>query len=212
MDRKESHPHLELAHDLHGFFRGALGTALSERCVEVTEPTSHYLVALLADYAHPDEKANSSLDRPLPFLLAEALESTGSERFERLRMLGDTVLYTSGFFLDHLERRGVELDYVSALGAQAYDGAASMLRHAGRASGAERPSAPELFQELADGFTRFAQVLGTVADGLYASAARANPSSMVRLYERWLRTGSEPLASALTTHGVLPKRAPGGLN
>lgn len=212
MDKNEKPLHLELAADLHGFFQDALGVALSERGVEATEPTSHYLVALLTDYARPNEKANETLERPLPFLLEEALAATGSERFERLRALGDAVLYTSGFFLDHLETRGMELGYVSALGARAYGGAASMLRRGGRGSGADCPRAPELFEELSQGFVRFAHVLATVADGVFANSAQTNDAGMVRLYERWLRTGSSQLANALTNHGVLPTRARGGLN
>jgi hypothetical protein len=212
MDTNEKEPHLDLTVDLEGFFRDALGAALTERGVEATEPTSQYLAALLADYAHPGELANETMERPLSFLLEEALASKGSERFDRLRALGDAVLYTSGFFLDHLETRGVELGYVSTLGARAYGGAASMLRGTGPSSSLEASRVPELFEELAGGFMRFARVLGTVADGLFAKSARLNDTGTLRLYERWLRTGSTQLAQALAEHGVVPTRGPGGLN
>jgi len=95
------------------------------------------LAGLLADYAKPDRLEAEALDRPLTLLLDEALHTAGRERFERLRSLGDGVLYTSGFFADHLSTRGVELRYVRALGARAYDSAAAMLRQsAGDGSGA----------------------------------------------------------------------------
>ena len=113
-------PQLELAADLRGFFQPALQTALTERRVQASEPTAHYLVALLVDFAHPGGLATETLERPLPVLLEQALNAAGHERFERLRCLGDSVLYTSGFFLDHLETHGVELSYVSTLGARAY--------------------------------------------------------------------------------------------
>jgi hypothetical protein len=210
VNEKESN--LDLAADLRGFFHEALNAAFSERQVEATEPTSHYLVALLADFAKPDELTHESFERPLPLLLEEALASTGRERFDRLRALGDSVLYTSGFFLDHLETRGVELSYVSVLGARAYDSAASMLRHGGRATGTDAQKAPELFEELSQKFLRFARVLATVADGLFANSAHVNDRGVLRIYERWLRTGSSQLASALAAHGVVPTRGHGGLN
>lgn len=204
-------PQLELAADLHDFFQPALETALSERRVQASEPTSHYLVALLVDFAHPGGLTTQSLERPLPVLLEEALSAAGSERFERLRCLGDSVLYTSGFFLDHLETHGVELSYVSTLGARAYGSAASMLRRPGGASTDDAPRAPELFDELASRFATFAQVLATVADGLYASSARSSGGA-VKLYERWLRTGSVQLGAALAERGLVPTRGRGGVH
>jgi hypothetical protein len=202
---------LELAADLHGFFQPALETALTERGVRASEPTAHYLVALLVDFAHPGGLTSQSMERPLPVLLEEALSSAGSERFERLRCLGDSVLYTSGFFLDHLETHGVELSYVSTLGARAYDSAAKMLRHAGGASTEDAPRAPELFDELAARFGTFAEVLATVADSLYATSARSSAGA-VKLYERWLRTGSVQLGAALAERGLVPTRGRGGLH
>lgn len=208
----DKEPHLDLNVDLRGFFQDALLHAFSERKVEATEPTSHYLVALLADYARPDELAHETLERPLALLLEEALAAAGRERFERLRALGDSVLYTSGFFLDHLQTRGVQLDYVSALGARAYDGAAAMLRRGARTAGSDTHQAPELFEELSDNFSGFAQVLATVADGLYANAAHVNDQSAVKIYERWLRTGSTQLAVALGARGMVPTRGKGGVH
>lgn len=182
--------------------------ALVEQGVETTEPTAHYLVALLTDFAHPDKLASESMDRPLPFLLDEALSAMGHERFERLRSLGDTVLYTTGFFSDHLEVRGVAFSYVSAVGARAYDGAASML---GRASQPEA-TAPTLFRELAENFERFARVLSTLAEGLMVTSAQGSDRAVLRLYERWLRSGSSHLAAALAARGVAPVRGTGELH
>lgn len=212
MGINEKESNLDLAVDLRGFFQDALGAALSERGVEATEPTSHYLVALLASYASPDELSHETLERPLPFSLEEALASTGRERFDRLRAFGDTVLYTSGFFRDHLETRGVELGYVSTLGARAYDSAASMLRRGGRTLGGESNRGPDLFEELSHGFLRYVRVLATVADGLFANSAQVNDAGMLRIYERWLRTGSAQLATALAAQGVVPTRGRGGVN
>lgn len=208
MDVTHKESQFDLTVDLREFFREPLALALQEQHVNASEPTAHYLAALLADFARPDELAHETLERPLTFLLEEALSSSGPDRFERLRALGDSVLYTSGFFLDHLANRGVQREYVSALGARAYGGAASMLRHAG----GDASQAPELFEELAGKFGRFASVLATLADGLFANAAPNSDTGMLRLYERWLRTGSSQLASTLAGHGMVPTRGAGGVH
>jgi len=195
--------------NLHAFFREALGLALTERNVATSAPTEHYLVALLVDFVQPDELAHEALERPIPFLLSEAMNTVGRERFDRLRALGDAVLFTSGFFKDHYETRGLRLQYVSSLGARAYDGAASMLRTTDRSNG---PRAPELFEELADKFTAFVHVLGNVADGFFARSAQSGDSGTLRVYERWLHTGSRQLAAALANRGLMPSRGPGGVH
>jgi hypothetical protein len=138
-------------------------------------------------------------------LLDEALHAPGQERFEKLRVLGDGVLYVSGFFAPHLETRGVEVRYVTSLGARAYDGAGKMLR------GASGDGAPDLFFELSENFERFAELLSAVAQKLSLAAA---PSSqgLLKLYERWLKTGSEDIGTELMQRGVLPTRGAGGLH
>ena len=95
-----------------------------------------------------------------------------AERFERLRTIGDGVLYGCGFFRDHFEARGVDAKYLHGLGTRAYGAASSMLRHG--ADGASVPSpgrgpyrrrtSSDLFAELADKFDAFVDVLEGVSD------------------------------------------------
>ncbi len=206
-DMGAPHSDIDLASNLESFFQTLVDDAVKTQHFEATEAAEFYLAGLLADYAKPERLDAETMQRPLTLLLDEALHSAGRERFERLRSLGDGVLYTSGFFADHLSTRGVELRYVRTLGARAYDGAASMLSQGGDGSGA-----PDVFRELADNFMMFAEVVSNVADVLQANAAHNSNRQVVRLYERWVRTGSAPLAVALAGRGLSPQRGPGGLH
>ncbi|HYQ15336.1 MAG TPA: hypothetical protein VEQ58_06260 [Polyangiaceae bacterium] len=196
---------LDLSANLETFFHDVVGDALRKKQVAATQAAEYYLVSLLTDYARPDPRCTEALERPLTLLLDEALHAPGQERFERLRVLGDGVLYVSGFFAAHLETRGVEVRYVTSLGARAYDGAGKMLRSAAN------DGAPDLFFELATNFGQFAELLSSVAETL---ALSASPSStrVLKLYERWLKTGSRALGSELMEHGVLPVRGAGGVH
>jgi len=207
-DMRASRPEIDLTPNLESFFHPLVDEAVRTQHFEATEAAEFYLAGLLADYAKPARMESEALDRPLTLLLDEALHSDGHERFERLRSLGDGVLYTSGFFADHLSTRGVELRYVRTLGARAYDGAASMLRH----SAGEGTGAPDVFRELADNFVNFAEVVARVADVLQANSALTSNRQVVRLYERWVKTGSAPLAVALAGKGLTPQRGHGGLH
>jgi hypothetical protein len=193
------------AQSVSNFFLEAVEEAKRARRLEATESATCYLVELLADYAHPDPRAGEALDRPLTLLLDEALRSPDpAKRFERLRTLGDGVLYGCGFFGDHFEARGVDPKYLHGLGTRAYVAASSMLRHGANDSG------PDLFAELAEKFDAFVDVVAEVADATIAMGTE-NSRGLLRVYERWLKTGSERLATALTSRGVMPTRGAKGV-
>lgn len=175
---------------LSQFFEEAVQGSLQACKVEATPPTTGYLVTLLQEFAHPDQKKGETLDRPVTLLLDEALHSPKpAERFEKLRAIGDGVLYTAGFFGDHLERRGVDPKFVCMLGARAYGSVSGMLG---------TPSTLDVFGELAEKFDAFVIVLSDVAD---QATARTTPG-LVRLYERWLKTRSDRLAEVLGMNRV----------
>jgi hypothetical protein len=188
------------------YFQEVVDEALRVRNVEATGAASSYLVGLLCAFAHPDEQAESTFSQPLTFLLRDALEATGAERFRRLRSLGDGVLYAAGFFGGHIELKGVDRGYVVGVGSTAYHQAAAMLRLNARIG-----QGPDVLSEMAEKFDRFVRVLNDVADGTLASSAR-DERSVLRLYERWLRTGSHRLADELGARGIVPTRGSGGLN
>jgi hypothetical protein len=200
---------IAIAPNITLYFQEVISDAIRVHRVDATDAAATYLVSLLCDYAHPDEEAGSTFNKPLTFLLRDALECTGPERFRRLRALGDHALYALGFFGGHIEQRGIDRGYVSSVGATAYANAASMLRVKSRV---ERGVAgPDVLSEMAAKFDRFAAVLRDVAEGTLACGAR-DERSVVKLYERWLKTGSSRLAEELGARGIVPTRGSGGSN
>lgn len=190
---------------LTGFFHEVVEDAIKTRGVDVTGGATTYLVGLLLDFARLDER-KETLERPLAFLLDEALHATiPAERFEKLRTLGDGVLYTSGFFSDHFEARGVDQKYLCGIGTTAYTAASSMLHVSSTAQTEE-----DVFGELAAKFECFVEVLTEVADTTIAKGA-AGSRGLLRVYERWLKTGSDRLARTLSSQGLVPQRGPKGV-
>ncbi len=179
---------IKAASDTRSFFHQHLEAALDGLGVQASAPTCHYLQELLAQGA-----TLGAQDEPVALLLAEALQEDGPrERREKLRETGDTALYTSGFFQEHVQRRGMSLAYYETMGGRAYASAAVLpgpLRH--------------VFQELAQGFARFVQVLDEVRE---ATTLRT-PQDIVRLYDRWRETKSPKLARRLQREGVFPGQA-----
>jgi hypothetical protein len=195
------------------FFHEIVENALKARSVDVTEGTEHYLVALLSTFTRPDAHA-AAHDKPLAFQLDEALHiPEAGPRFDRLRALGDGVLYSSGFFGDHFEARGIDPNYLVGIGTTAYGAASSMLRGHGTSGtdGRERGrDSVDIFGELAAKFAALVAVLCEVANHTIASGV-ANAKQVVKLYERYLKTRSPSLEKALTSHGLVPQRGSRGI-
>ncbi len=189
---------IEMVGDVAGWFRERLVSCLSARQIRVAEETEFYLVELLASAARRGAEGRGVGARPLALALAEANEAEGDARLERYRALGDEALYVGGFFVEHLDRRGLSEDYVHRIGSGAY-------RVAGRL--AERSVAESaravVYEELAARFERLARVFDDVRE----STALRTPQDIVRLYDKWRRTGSARLAERLFAEGVFPGRA-----
>ncbi|HEY4118525.1 MAG TPA: hypothetical protein VGM56_11755 [Byssovorax sp.] len=203
MPKTSSSP-VVIAPDLSAYFEEVLTGAIRARRVDATDEAATYLVAMLAHFAHPTEPVAAALTRPLTFQLRDAMEAPSAERFQRLRSLGDHVLYVLGFFGGHLESK-VDRGYVVGVGATAYLNAAAMLRVRD-----EREARRGVLSELATKFDRFVAVLRDIADGTLACGAQSE-RTIVRLYERWLATGSTRLAEELGAHGILAHKTPIGL-
>jgi hypothetical protein len=191
---------------ISAYFNGVVEEAIKACHVEATDLAKNYIVALLSNYARPDPVPGRALDRPLTFLLDEALHTLEpAERFDRLRSLGDGVLYSSGFFGDHFQAKGVEQSYLIGIGSVAYGEASSMLR----VSTKEVERRLDIYRELADKFSSFVGVLSEIADSTIASSVGGS-KDLLKVYERWLKTGSGRLAQTLTSHGLVPMRGTKG--
>ncbi|MFI5297453.1 MAG: hypothetical protein ACHREM_05090 [Polyangiales bacterium] len=188
---------IQAASSIDDFFKESLDRACVEERAEISVEARAYLTGLLADFVRPDGSAlGETLDRPLTLLLDEALQSPASERFERLKSIGDGTLYVSGFFGDHLEARGVDDELVATIGGFAYGSAASMLR-----VGSSTSRVDGLFGELARKFRELVRLLTAVAENT-CFRARSNGDAL-KLYERWLRKGDERSARELASLGLV---------
>lgn len=103
-------------------------------------------------------------------------------------------LYVAGFFQHSLTRKLVDIDYYIGMGGGAYRQAA--LR-------ADERRSRGIFQELADRFGKFVDVLADVSD----KTTMKSEKNLLQLYDLWSRTGSERAAKALQEAGIVPKNA-----
>lgn len=173
---------------LTAYFQEAVGDALRNQGVSASGLTEFYLVRLLSDFA-----TASIGDAPLALQMAEAQMASPEDRARKLREIGDRSLYVLGFFADSLSRRLVDEDYYIRMGGTAY-------RQLARLPARTTAHFTEAWSELGDGFPRFVDVLAEVSE----LSATARDTDVMRLYQRWQRTGSPWLARRLRALGVMP--------
>jgi hypothetical protein len=183
---------MEQTESLEAFFQEAVDRALREHGVEAQPLTEHYLVQLLATYA-----SQPIDDTPLALKMLGAQAAAPREKRERLREVGDTSLFLSGFWAESFARRLVDVDYYIGLGGCAY----GELARTGM--GWRRDPYGDVYGTLAENFARFVEVLTIISRRLMPPAG---PRDVIKLYEKWLRTRSSWAARRLAALGVFPQR------
>ena len=199
------------AHSVSHFFFEAVEDAMRLQRVDATDGATRYLVALLGDYVHPDRRAGEALERPLTLLFDEAVHAPDpADRFQRLRIIGDGVLYGCGFFGDHFEARGVDGEVPPRArdarvrgGGRRCSGARPAETPATRADPTSSPSSPGTS-------TRSSACWRTWPTRPWPRAwrARGGCSRSTSGGSRREATGSR---RALTSHGVVPTRGTRGV-
>jgi len=178
------------------YFKELVEEALTEQHLQAGDLTEYYLVNLLCQYVRPDSRADHlEQAEPLAFRLGRALETGGSEQRARLRSLGDFSLFMSGFFSDSFRRSLVDVDYYKSMGEYAY----------GSLSRSDDDAFAEVFAELARKFVGYMDVLSDISE----RTALTSSADVLRLYEKWLRTGSARDGRRLIERGVLPNESIG---
>jgi len=178
------------------YFKELVESALARQHLQAGDLTEYYLVNLLCQYIRLDARNGvSDHAEPLAFRLARALESGGLEQRSRLRSLGDFSLFMSGFFADSFRGRSIDVDYYKSMGEYAY----------GSLSRSDDDAFAEVFAELARKFVGYMDVLSDISE----RTALTSSADVLRLYEKWLRTGSARDGRRLIERGVLPNESIG---
>lgn len=173
-----------LAASVDEFFHEVVTDALSVVDLDASEPASWYLVGLLGEMTRA-----RLTDEPLGPKLAQVSVDAG-ERVKTLKQVGDTSLYVAGFFAESLTRSLVDVDYYVGIGQSAYAQLA-------RSLGAQK-TLTEVYEELAEKFPRFVDVLSAVRKRVDFATPDVG-----RLYEIWLKTRDEWIEKKLRALGVL---------
>ena len=185
-----SQPRL-IRRSLADFFRELVRGAMRVHEVESSEPAEHYLVTLLERFAKPPPGWDS---RPLALDYLESAHTPRADRCAKLKHVGDTALFLSGVFMEHLERRAVSTTLLHVARPHRLPSAGGAWRRATVTSRAD------VFAEIAARFPDFVRVLSEIS----FAELFPNDGQTVRMYTRWLRTRGLQDAQWLLRRGIVP--------
>ncbi|PWU17071.1 MAG: hypothetical protein C5B49_09560 [Bdellovibrio sp.] len=180
------------------YFAEMVEAGLSRKQLRPPSMAQDYLVNLLEHYLDArnlfDEEVTESGQRKnatLAEMYLRGLDPSVPDRLEVLKRLADRTLYISGFFGDSLSRSLVDIDYYAGLGGAAYRNLAGSAR---------QNQVGSVYMLFADRFLDFVDVLTYIS---HHSCVKSD-EGILRLYDRYLKTGSEMVREQLVQAGVVP--------
>ncbi len=183
---------------LREYFMDLVRDAFKRHKVTTYEMAEFYIVNLLSEFVERRKlhgKGDPFGTEPLAITLLRAFEMNLRDRFNVLKSIGDTSLFVTGFFFESLKRRIVGTRYYIAIGENAYAHLAYMTRWG---SGTEYLSS--LFQELAEKFISFVEVLAEVRE----NTSFLPLDDTMDIYEKWLQTKGKKYMELLEKKGIIP--------
>lgn len=180
------------------YFSELVKQGLAQRKIKTYPMVIIYLSDLMLHYVDArnlfdediDQESGKRNPRTLAEMLLTAQISSHTTKTKLLKRLADRSLYVSGFFGDSLNRSLVDLDYYRDMGVTAYQSLAQNTRE---------DTLAKVFHEMSVRFLEFVDVFTEMSQ---LTLTQTN-KDILRLYEVWLRTGSELAREKLLAEGVL---------
>lgn len=200
MGDRSKHDRVVPVHNLRDYFRTSIDDVIAKRRVDLDPHAAHYVVNLITLYSRSEELYEDDGEsyglKPLALMLADAADAPSpAERSQYLQRIGDVALFISGFFIESLASKAVDIDYYIYMGGNAYGSLSEEVRGTFRGS-----VFADVYRELAAKFLVVIDVLNEVRD----SARQNSDVDLLRTYEIFQKTGSQRAEKLLRKQGIVP--------
>lgn len=200
MGERSQHSRVVPVHDLRDYFRTSIDDVIERQGVDIDPHATHYVVNLITLFARSEELYEDDGEtyglKPLALMLADAADAPSPDhRTQTLQRIGDVAMFISGFFVESLENKAVDVDYYIYMGENAYGSLSEEVRGTFRGN-----VFADVYRELATKFPTVIDILNEVRDG----ASHESDVNLLRTYEIWSKTGSRRAEKLLREQGVIP--------
>jgi hypothetical protein len=172
------------------FFNNLIDEALKLQKLKLTDPVRFYLLSLLS--SNLENVQTPYHETPLAILLHKAVLSPIDEKRNILKFVGDSSLYTAGYFNQSLNKKAINRSYYIGMGEMAFKSLSNV---------ASSKTMEELYWELFKSFNDMVKILTEVSAKTFSSTSE----DIIRLYEIWQNTQSKVIEKILLEKGVITK-------
>lgn len=178
-------------------FSELLKEACAYRQVEILPSNEIYILKLLNHYVDSRNLhfpfVSESVEK-IPDTFAElyltALSCNEPIKQKYMKILADKSLYLSGFFADSLQKKSVDINYYMGIGSAAYQNLAAWTKEESTAA---------VYSQFSKRFADYADLLNYIS----TKSTLQSEQNILKLYERYIKTGSESIREKLTELGVV---------
>lgn len=176
-------------------FSEAVKEACENRHIKTQPVVEVYLVQLLQHYVdtrnlHLQTDSKEKTPQTFAEMYLTAINADNPRNKELMRVVADRALYLTGFFGDSLQRKIVDVDYYIEIGSAAYSNLHSWTKE---------DSLAQVYKTFSNRFSDFVEVLNYISE----KSQVQSDQNILRLYDRYLRTGSDLARDKLYEMGVL---------
>jgi len=177
------------------FFSELLESAIKKQKLNISDSTKVYLIDLLSRNATNNELIVKTdkcpyADKPISIIFQQSLIEPISQRREMLKYVGDYSLYIGGYFNESLNRKIIDVGYYTCIGSQAFGNLSRI---------ATSSQIGSLYNEM---FIKFSFLMDLLIEVSF-DTLMTKATDILRLYDRWLQTGSAVLERKLIERGVI---------
>ena len=177
------------------FFSELLENAVKNQNLNISDSAKVYLIDLLSRNATHNELVGPNdkhpyADKPISIVFQQSLAEPITQRREMLKYVGDYSLYIGGYFNESLNRKIIDVGYYTAIGGQAFGNLSRI---------AVSSEFSSLYNEI---FVKFASLMDIFIEVSF-DTFMTRATDLLRLYDRWIQTGSTVLERKLIEKGII---------
>ncbi len=180
--------------DSNDYFHTVVEDAFKERRIETYPHIKTYVVDILKHYLFVEnlydhlDTSGKKTRKTIAELYLTAGQSGGKDRVEKLKKLGDSSLYISGFFSDSFQRKIIDVDYYVDMGKLAFES----LSH-----DVSEDTFAKLFRDISEHFLNLVDVLSLISQ----KAKIMDQENVLRMMDLYSKTGSTLMGETLAEKG-----------